>query len=188
MAITLEKKKPISLVKEKPELKNIVAGLGWDEATINGVPVDCDVSVFLLGTNGKLVSEEHFVFYNNLSSPDASVVHTGDNRDGDGDGDDESIKIDLAKIDARVEFLYFAITIHESESRGHHFGNVENSFINIRNGADNSILCQYQLKESFDGQDSLLIASISRNNGTWNVEALGQAFSGGLSTLIELYQ
>lgn len=188
MAITLEKKKPISLVKEKPGLNNIVAGLGWDEATIKGVPVDCDVSVFLLGTNGKLVSEEHFIFYNNLSSPDGSVIHTGDNRDGDGDGDDESIKIDLAKIDARVEFLYFAITIHESESRGHHFGNVENSFINIRNGADNSILCQFQLKESFDGQDSLLIASISRNNGNWNVEALGQAFSGGLSTLIELYQ
>lgn len=188
MAITLEKKKPISLIKEKPELKNIVAGLGWDGATINGVPVDCDVSVFLLGTNGKLVSEEHFIFYNNLSSPDGSVVHTGDNRDGDGDGDDESIKIDLAKIDTRVEFLYFAITIHESESRGHHFGNVENSFIKIRNGTDNSILCQYQLKESFDGQDSLLIASISRNNGIWNVEALGQAFSGGLSTLIDLYQ
>jgi tellurium resistance protein TerD len=36
-------------------------------------------------------------------------------RDGDGDGDDESIKIDLSKIDNSVEFLYFAITIHESE-------------------------------------------------------------------------
>lgn len=187
MAIVLEKKKPISLVKEKPGMQNIIAGLGWDEATINGVPVDCDVSVFLLGANGKLVSDEHFVFYNNLSSPDGSVVHTGDNRDGDGEGDDESIKIDLSKIESNVEFLYFAITIHESESRKHHFGNVENSFINIRNAADNSILCQYKLKESFDGQDSLIIASITRNNGEWNVEALGQAFSGGLNTLIELY-
>jgi tellurium resistance protein TerD len=181
MAITLEKKKPISLVKEKPGMQNIVAGLGWDEATVNGVPVDCDVSVFLLGTNGKLVSDEHFVFYNNLKSPDGSVVHTGDSRDGDGDGDDESVKIDLSKIDA-------AITVHESETRGHHFGNVENSFIKIRNGADNAVLCQYQLKENFDGQDSLIIASLSRNGGAWNVEGLGQAFSGGLATLIELYQ
>lgn len=188
MAITLVKKNPISLVKEKPGLQNIVAGLGWDEATINGKPVDCDVSVFLLGANGKLVSDEHFVFYNNLSSPDGSVTHTGDNRDGDGDGDDESIKIDLSKIDSSVEFLYFSITIHESEERGHHFGNVENSYINIRNASDNSILCQYKLSESFDGQDSLIIASISRNNGNWNIEALGQAFAGGLNTLIELYQ
>lgn len=188
MAITLEKKKPISLEKVKPGLSKIITGLGWDEAVINGYPVDCDVSVFLLGTNGKLVSDEHFVFYNNLTSPDGSVVHSGDNRDGDGDGDDESVSIDLSKIDSKVEFLYFALTIDKSEERGHHFGNVKNSFINIRNGADSSILCQYKLDENFDGQDSVIIASISRNNGEWNVEALGQPFSGGLATLIELYQ
>ena len=188
MAIVLEKKKPISLVKEKPSIKNIVAGLGWDSKIVNGKPVDCDVSVFLLNGNGKLVSDEYFVFYNNLKSPDGAVTHTGDNRDGSGDGDDESINIDLSKIDSNVEFLYFAITIYESEARGHHFGNVENSYINIRNAEDNSILCQYQLKEAFNGHDSLIIASIARNGGTWNVEALGQAFSGGLATLIELYQ
>jgi len=188
MAIVLEKKKPISLVKEKPSIKNIVAGLGWDSKIINGKPVDCDVSVFLLNGAGKLVADEYFVFYNNLKSPDGSVTHTGDNRDGSGDGDDESINIDLSKIDSDVEFLYFAITIHESEERGHHFGNVENSYINIRNADDNSILCQYQLKEAFNGNDSLIIASIARNGGAWNVEALGQAFSGGLATLVELYQ
>jgi len=188
MAITLEKKKPISLVKEKPGLQNIVAGLGWDEATINGHKVDCDVSVFMLGANGKLPQDEFFIFYNNLSSPEASVKHLGDNRGGEGDGDDESVMINLNAIDNRIEFLYFAVTIHESESRGHHFGNVENSYINIRNAADNAVLCQYQLKENFDGQDSVIIASIARNGGAWNIEALGQAFSGGLTTLIELYQ
>src|ERR1700754_2169693 len=102
MAIILEKKKPISLVKEKPGMEHIAAGLGWDEAIINNVPVDCDVSVFLLGANGKLVSDEHFVFYNNLKSPDGAVVHTGDNLTGAGDGDDEQIKIDLSKIDSKV--------------------------------------------------------------------------------------
>ena len=65
MAITLEKKKPISLIKEKPGLQNILAGLGWDEATINGHKVDCDVSVFMLGANGKLPQDEFFIFYNN---------------------------------------------------------------------------------------------------------------------------
>lgn len=188
MAITLEKKKPISLAKEKPGLRHIVAGLGWDEATINGKKVDCDVSVFMLGSNGKLPEDEFFIFYNNLKSPDGSVVHLGDSRGGEGDGDDESVNIDLGKIDDRVEFLYFAVTIHEAEERGHHFGNVQNSYINIRNADDNSILCNFKLNESFEGQDSLIIATISRNSGTWNVEALGQAFSGGLATLVELYQ
>lgn len=188
MAISLEKKKPISLVKERPGLKKVVAGLGWDEATVNGQPVDCDVSVFMLGSNGKLPSEEFFVFYNNLKSPDNAVVHSGDNLTGFGDGDDETVEIDLSEIDAKVEFLYFAITIHESETRGHHFGNVRNAYIKIRNGMGEAVLCEFNLRETFEGQDSIIIASLTRNGGEWNVEALGQAFSGGLGTLIELYQ
>lgn len=188
MAISLQKNKPLSLAKENSGLKNIIAGLGWDQASVGGQKVDCDVSVFMLGADGKLPEEDFFIFYNNLKSPDDAVKHLGDNRDGLGDGDDESILIDLSKIDSRVEFLYFAVTIHESESRGHHFGNVMNSYINIRNSNDNTILCQYKLEEAFNQQDSVIIASLSRNGGEWHVEGLGQAFAGGLGTLIELYQ
>jgi len=188
MAIQIEKRKPVSLIKEQPGLNQMIAGLGWDPAIVNGHPVDLDLSLFMLGENGKLVADEYFVFYNNSSSPDGSTNHPGDSRGGEGDGDDEVINIDLSKIDPKVEFLYFAVTIDQSEERGHHFGHVQNSYINIRNAADNSILCQYKLMEEFTNEDSLMIASISRNGGEWNVEALGQAFSGGISELVELYQ
>lgn len=188
MAIQLEKRKPVSLIKEQPGLNNIIGGLGWDPAVINGYSVDLDLSLFMLGENGKLLSDECFIFYNNATSPDGSSHYPGDSRGGEGEGDDEVINIDLSKIDPKVEFLYFAVTIDQSEERGHHFGHVQNSYINIRNGNNNSILCKYMLKEEFTNEDSLMIASISRNGGEWNVEALGQAFSGGLNTLIELYQ
>lgn len=188
MAITLEKKKPISLIKEKPGLQNIIAGLGWDKSTINGHIVDCDVSVFMLDEKGKIPSEEFFVFYNNLKSPDGAIIHNGDSRTGEGDGDDESISIDLTKVDSKVEFIYFSVTIHESEERGHHFGNVKNSYIKIYSSSDNKILCEYKLDEIFEGNDSLIIASLSRNGGQWNIEILGSAFQGGLGTLIEMYQ
>lgn len=188
MAIQIEKRKPVSLAKEKPGLNNIIAGLGWDPAVINGHQVDLDLSLFMLGEDGKLIAEEYFIFYNNANSPDGSTNYPGDSRGGEGEGDDEVINIDLSKINSKIEFLYFAVTIDQSEERGHHFGHVQNSYINIRNAADNSILCQYTLKEEFTNEDSIVIASLSRNGGEWNVEALGQAFSGGLSTLIDLYQ
>jgi tellurium resistance protein TerD len=188
MAIQLEKKKPLSLQKNMPGLSTIVAGLGWDPALVNGFSVDLDLSLFMLGANGKLVEEEFFVFYNNTTSPDGAAFYPGDSREGAGDGDDEQVNIDLAKIDERVEFLYLAVTIDQSEERSHHFGQVKNAYINIRNGVDNAVLCRYQLSEDFINEDSLIIASIARNGGAWDVEALGQAFSGGLSTLIELYQ
>jgi len=188
MAIVLEKKKPISINILKPGLSKIVSGLGWDPAVVNGFSVDLDISLFMLGANGKLPQDDYFIFYNNLTSPDGAIIHPGDSRGGEGEGDDEVINIELSRINNNVEFLYIAVTIDKSEERGHHFGHVQNAYINIRNGNDNEILAEYKLTESFDGQDSLIIASISRNNGKWDVEALGQPFSGGLATLIELYQ
>ncbi|SEB20704.1 TerD family protein [Pedobacter hartonius] len=188
MAIQLEKRKPISIIKEKPGLNNIIAGLGWDPATVNGHSVDLDLSLFMLGADGKLVEDEYFIFYNNATSPDGSTHYPGDSRGGEGEGDDEVINIELSKINPKVEFLYFAVTIDQCEERVHNFGHVQNSYINIRNAADNSVLCQYKLQENFTNEDSLIIASISRNGGAWDVEALGQAFSGGLNTLVELYQ
>lgn len=188
MAIQLRKKQPVSLAKEQPGLRGFVAGLGWDPVVINGYNVDLDLSLFMLGADGKLIADEFFVFYNNAASPDGSTIYPGDSRGGVGEGDDEVIKVDLSKIDLRVEFLYFAVTIDQSEDRGHHFGHVKNSYINIRNADDDSILCQYKLDDSFTNEDSLVFAAVSRNNGDWDVEALGQAFGGGLQALVDLYQ
>ena len=98
MAVNLTKGGRISLNKEAPGLKKILIGLGWDtNASDTGADFDLDASVFLLDSNAKVANEKDFVFYNNLSSSDGSVVHTGDNRTGEGDGDDESIKVDLSK-------------------------------------------------------------------------------------------
>ncbi|UEG51453.1 TerD family protein [Mucilaginibacter daejeonensis] len=188
MAIQLKKKSPLSLEKQRPGLHRITAGLAWDTAKVNGFPVDLDLSIFLLGADGKLGRDENFVFYNNPASPDGAVIYPGDSRDGAGEGDDEAIHVELSKIDTNVEFLYLAVTIDASEERQHHFGHVKNASIYIRNTDDDTVLCEYALNEHFSKEDSLVVASISRSGGFWEVEALGQAFNGGLATLVDLYQ
>lgn len=187
MAIILEKKKPFDLTKKTPGLVNVNAGLAWDVSVVNGVGADCDVSVFMLGTNNKIPSEGFFVFYNNLQSEDGAVRHTGDSREGEGDGDDETIEIDLPRIDARVVQLLFVVTIHEAEARGHHFGHVSKARIRLSNRVGGQDLCEYSLTEQFTGADSVVIARLYRDGSDWKAEALGEAFEGGLGTLVELY-
>jgi tellurium resistance protein TerD len=85
--INLEKGQRVNV-----DIPKFTIGLGWDtNASDTGAPFDLDASVFILGENKKLVSENHFVFYNNLKSPDGAVEHTGDNRTGEGDGDEPDI-------------------------------------------------------------------------------------------------
>lgn len=94
MAINLQKGQRENLKGPK-----FTIGLGWDtNSSSSGHDFDLDASVFMLGDNKRLVSDEYFVFYNNLTSPDEALNHTGDNLTGEGDGDDESINVDLSIV------------------------------------------------------------------------------------------
>jgi tellurium resistance protein TerD len=145
MAINLQKGQ-----RENINAPKFTIGLGWDtNSSSTGTGFDLDASVFILGENKRLVSDEYFIFYNNLKSPDGSVVHTGDNLTGDGDGDDEQIKIDLTKINSAVKEICVVVTIHEAESRKQNFGQVRNSFIRIVDDSNNIELVKYELEEDF---------------------------------------
>ena len=134
MTISLQKGQRVSLKKVAPSLAAGFIGLGWDtNSTDTGTDFDLDVSVFLLGANEKLVSEQHFIFYNNLVSPDSdqSVKLLGDNRTGEGDGDDEGIIVDLRKIPGDVSKIVITVTIYEADKRKQNFGQVTNAYIRL---------------------------------------------------------
>ncbi len=102
MGVLLSKGGNVSLTKEAPGLRAVTVGLGWDVRTSTGADFDLDASAIMLAGTGKLASDAHFVFFNNLKSPDGSVEHTGDNLTGGGEGDDEVIKVDLAGVPGEV--------------------------------------------------------------------------------------
>ncbi|HHG83434.1 MAG TPA: TerD family protein [Bacteroidetes bacterium] len=187
MAINLQKGQNISLNKEAPGLNHIHTGLGWDTQQFAGADFDLDVMVFLLGANDKLVSDSHFVFYNNLTSPDGSVVHTGDNLTGEGEGDDEVVNIDLSKISAEVHKIAFTTNIHEAAARNQNFGQVQNAFIRIVDKAKGEEIIRYDLSEDFSIETSLIVAELYRKGDEWKFKAVGQGFKDGLAQLGRFY-
>lgn len=68
MAVSLVKGGNVSLTKEAPSMNVALVGLGWDARVTDGQAFDLDASVFLVGENGKVLSDSHFVFYNNTTS------------------------------------------------------------------------------------------------------------------------
>jgi tellurium resistance protein TerD len=187
MSINLQKSQSIDLTKKNPELKKIHIGLGWDAEDSKGKGIDCDVSVFLLNENNKIPGDGYFVFYNNLSSTDGSTIHQGDNRTGEGEGDDEIIKMDLSKIHSDVLQVLFVVTIHDADKNNQDFSMVENAFIRILDDESGNELCRYELTESFANADSVQIGRIYYYENKWNFEAMGAGFTGGLSTLLGVY-
>jgi tellurium resistance protein TerD len=184
--INLQKKQSINLAKAAPSINNIRVGLSWDDAQLNGQSPDCDVSIFMLGDNGKIPGEQFFVFYNNLVSGDGAVRHNGDNRSGVGEGDDETIDITLQSISPSIAQIIFTISINNS-AVGFNFSSVANASVRVYNSSNNQIICQYKLAESFPNSDTLNIGRCYRSGNEWEFEAMGQDYTGGLETALALY-
>ncbi|MGR0195310.1 tellurium resistance cAMP binding protein TerE [Klebsiella pneumoniae] len=183
MAVSLVKGGNVSLTKEAPSMNVALVGLGWDARVTDGQAFDLDASVFLVGENGKVLSDSHFVFYNNTTSPDGAVQHQGDNRTGEGDGDDEQVKIDLTKVAADVKKLVFAVTIHEADSRKQNFGMVSNSFMRVVNNDNGSEIARFDLSENASTETAMIFGELYRHGAEWKFKAVGQGFAGGLAAL-----
>lgn len=180
MAINLTKGQRIDV-----GLKHAGVGLGWDpNDQASSHEYDLDASAFMLGENGKLISGEHFVFYNNPQSPDASVKSTGDNRTGEGDGDDEALMVQLDRVDPRVQQILFVVTIHEAEERRQNFGQVRHAFIRIYDADKGEEICKYELDEDFSTESAVEFGRLYRRDGSWKFEAIGRGRQGGLQDLV----
>src|SRR5690606_20021091 len=142
MGVSLAKGGNVSLTKAAPNLTAVTVGLGWDVRATTGADFDLDASALMLAGNGKVISDQHFVFYNNLRSPDGSVEHTGDNLTGEGEGDDESINVDLTAVPPQCERIVFPVSIYDADNRQQSFGQVRNAFIRIVNRTDGNELAR----------------------------------------------
>ena len=144
-------------------LSKVGVGLGWDPNQSTGYDFDLDASAFMLGSNGKLPLDEFFVFYNNPKSPDGAVESSGDDTSGgnsDG-GDDETLTVDLSKVDPRIQEILFTVTIHEAETRKQNFGQVHNSYIRIYNATNDEVIAKVkEIKPDVLGLSALLTTTM----------------------------
>ncbi|QNG37197.1 TerD family protein [Geodermatophilaceae bacterium NBWT11] len=180
MSVSLSKGGNVSLTKEAPGLTAALVGLGWDARTTSGNAFDLDASALLVDAGGRVLSDAHFVFFNNLTSPDGSVTHTGDNLTGEGDGDDEALTVALPVVPAAVDKIVFAVSIYDADGRGQSFGQVRNAYIRVVNQADGAEIARYDLSEDASTETAMIFGEIYRHSGDWKFRAVGQGYTSGL--------
>ncbi|MDP9116285.1 MAG: TerD family protein [Actinomycetota bacterium] len=187
MSVSLSKGGNVSLTKQAPGLTAVLVGLGWDARTTSGADFDLDASALMVGAAGKIISDQHFIFFNNLHSPDGSVEHMGDNLTGEGDGDDEEIKVNLAAVPAEADKVVVAVSIYDAEARGQSFGQVRNAYIRVVNQADSQEIARYDLSEDASNETAMIFGEVYRSGDEWKFRAVGQGYSTGLAGIARDY-
>ncbi|WP_169817778.1 TerD family protein, partial [Rhodococcoides kroppenstedtii] len=158
----------VSLTKAAPNRTAVSVGLGWDVRTTTGTDFDLDASAIALGTDKKLASDQHVVYFGQLRWKDGSIVHAGDNLTGDGEGDDEVITVDLTRVPAQVTSIVFIVTSY----RGQTFEQVANAFTRLVDAPVGSELARFTLQGGMP-YTGLVMAKVYRADGTWKLQAIG---------------
>lgn len=178
MAINLSKTetKSINLSKAAPALTKVKAVLWWDAPT-SPVKYDLDVSAFILqpsATGPKLISDEHFVFYNNETAGDGSVWKTPDQRGGGS----EEMFVDIQKLSKDANEVSIVVTIHEANKLNQHFGEIPEAGIKIINADTNEEIAFYDLDSSFKNATAVQIGSFFKQDSEFSFQAIGTGFEG----------
>lgn len=188
MGISLSKGQKINLSKTAPGLNEIHVGLGWDEASsgksggglfgmlksvVSSQAIDCDASVLLLNSQGKLQSPKDIIYFGRLRSEDGSIQHMGDNLTGAGSGDDEVINVRLNQVSPHVNRILFVVNIYQAQSRNQHFGMINNAFIRVVDKSTGEEIARYNLSDNYNGYINLFVGELVKENGSWEFKALG---------------
>ncbi|MDR6561287.1 MULTISPECIES: TerD family protein [Arcicella] len=184
MAISLVKGQKIDI-----GLSKISVGLGWNPNEGTGESFDLDASAFMIDANRIIPADDFFVFYGNVDSPDGALHHTGDDPTGGNSehGDDETVQVDIAKIDPNIQEILFVVTIHEASARKQNFGQVRNSYIRIVDEDTKQEIAKYELDEDFSVETGIEFGRLYKRNNSWKFEASGIGYKEDLAFFLSKY-
>ncbi|WP_327700053.1 TerD family protein [Streptomyces sp. NBC_00459] len=132
-------------------------------------PVRLDVSSLLLTADGKVRSDDDFIFYNQPTGPGVTY------RSGGGTAPD-SITVDTAAVPPGIEKI---VVTASPDAAGQTFQGIEPT-ATIRNAADSSVLATFT-PPRLGSETALVIVEIYLRNGAWKARAVGQGYANGLA-------
>ncbi|MDL5200841.1 TerD family protein [Streptomyces sp. ALI-76-A] len=132
-------------------------------------PTRLDVSGLLLTADGKVRSDDDFIFYNQPAGPGVTY------RSGGGTAPD-AITVDTSAVPPGIEKI---VVTASPDAAGQTFQGVEPT-ATIRNADDNSVLATFTPPQ-LGTETALVIVEIYLRNGAWKARAVGQGYSNGLA-------
>ncbi|MFF8797469.1 TerD family protein [Streptomyces globisporus] len=132
-------------------------------------PVRLDVSGLLLTADGKVRSDDDFIFYNQPSGPGVTY------RTGGGSAPD-AIVVDTAAVPPGIEKI---VVTASPDAAGQTFQGIEPT-ATVRNADDGSAIATFTPPQ-LGAETALVVIEIYLRNGAWKARAVGQGYANGLA-------
>ncbi|MEU2504029.1 TerD family protein [Streptomyces sp. NPDC007863] len=132
-------------------------------------PVRLDVSGLLLGADGKVRSDDDFIFYNQPAGPGVTY------RSGGGTAPD-AILVDTGGLPAGIERI---VVTASPDAAGQTFQGIEPT-ATVRDADSGAVIATFTPPQ-LATETALVVVEIYQRNGAWKVRAVGQGYANGLA-------
>jgi stress response protein SCP2 len=157
------------------EATTVRAVLHWVPGP-GGAP-DVDVSALLLGADGRVRSDDDFLFYNQPRHPSGQARHLSKAQTPDGLTD--GVEADLSGLAGSVQRVVLA-----ASADGGSFADVDRPVLTLHDpqvGAEP--LLSFAIEPETGSETAMLLGELYRRGETWKFRALGQGYDNGLVAL-----
>lgn len=174
----------VSLTREVPGLRGLVVGVRWNAGSETALADNMTMATILCGADGRALSEQHFVFFNQLTSPELSVQQLQQALGGD----QEQVEIDLDAVPAQVARIVVVAYVNDGPAHKRTLGQLRSCIVRVLNQDGNAELVRSEeLANSLTSETALALGEVYRYNSEWKFKVLGQGYSKGISGIAADY-
>jgi tellurium resistance protein TerD len=169
----------VALTREIPSLRGVVLGVKL-VSTESVLTDNLVVATILCDSSGKARSDEHFVFFNQLSSPELSVRHLTQ-----AVGEDiEQVEIDLDAVPTDISRIVIVTYINEGNAARRSLGQLREVSVRVLDLAGNGELVRSEnLAPGLTTETGLALGELYRHNGGWKFKVIGQGYADGIRAM-----
>jgi tellurium resistance protein TerD len=170
-----------SLTAENPELRVVLVGFGWTITPSRGPQSELVPMAILCGHDGRALSDEHLVFFNQLSSPEGGVEFAGTE-------DEEQIDVDLHRVPDAVRKIAFIVYVDPDVRGPGNFSAVKNSYVRIADEKSRELL-RFDIPSTGHSEiKAMMYGELYRHGDGWKFRAVGQGYKNGLAGVAADYK
>jgi len=173
-----------NLTREIPGLKGLVLGVRWSTGAEKGLADNLVLATILCSADGKALSEEHFVFFNQLSEPSMSVRQLTEALDDDA----EQVEVEFAAVPAEVSRIVVAIYINQAPGTARGLGQLRDLVVRVLDPANNRELVRSEnMATAVSGESAMALGEVYRHSNGWKFRVIGESYRTGIVGLAEDY-
>lgn len=174
----------VALTREIPGLKGVVVGVRWNAGAETVLTDNLVLATILCDGNSRALSDEHFVFFNQLTSPDLSVQQLETALGGD----QEQVEIHFDSVPPQVERIVFVVYINDGPAQRRTLGQLRSCVLRVLNLDGNAELVRSEdFAAVLSSETALALGEIYHHQGDWKFKVLGQGYAKGITGIAADY-